>query len=264
MRTAVLLGLLIAAAPLAAAAAPPKPVIPKTLPRSSFGLSYFKSTDEFLTWTQNYYRNPRPDMLDEAFRFFLDSELSRDEIKRIEIAAFFGAALAELPAMAPAVRDAALRDRSYESLFALVNALWLADNDDCRAILRELAEKESNEQVKRFINRRVQTVSPFATDKPIETLGEMRMRWAQFGATGDIAIPEQISAIVLTQYETSPEAEIFQDTAEQSIRARADRPEVLEGLRRAIEKAQPSPRREKAVELYEELAGQLPGPAPAP
>lgn len=262
MRNAILLGLLCFCLPLGPALA--QPGLPKNLPKTVTRPILFDTDAEFLRWTENYYRDPRPDLLDEGFRFFLDSELAQDEVKRVEIAAFFGAALSRLPAMAPAVRDVALRDRSYDSLFALVNTLWLADNDECRDILRKLAEEEPNEDVQRFIRRRVQTTSPIASGKTIETLAQMQLLWAQFGATGDPEIAERVSRIILTQYETSPEATIFQQSARQSLRARADKPQVLDGLRRAIEKADPSPLREDAQAFYDELTSPTPGPSPAP
>jgi len=263
MRHALLLGLVLAASPLAGA----QPALPKDLPKSVVRPAMFKTDDEFVRWTHAYASDPRPDLLDEAFRFFLDSKLSRDPAKRVELAAFFGGALARTPAMAPAVRDAALRDRSYDSLFALVNALWLADSDECRDVLRALAAQESDERVKEFITRRIQAASPIAEGKSVDSLSQIQLLWARFDATADPEIPARIAAIIVTRYETSPEATLFQQAAENSIRDRADRPAVREGLRRAIERADDSPLKEDARQLLKELSEQSagqPGPSPTP
>ncbi len=258
MRTHVVLGLTCLA--LLAPHATAQPNLPKDLPKTVIRPKLFGTQAEFLDWTQTYYQDPRPDLLDEAFQFFVTSDLMNDEAKRVELAAFFGAAIAETPGMGQPVRDVMVRNGTYNALFALVNALWLGDSDDCRALLKSIAENEPDPRVKEFITRRIQTVTPISDGKPITALSQIQLIWAQFGANGDPRLAERVADIIVTQYETSPEATILQNTARDSIRLRGESPEVREGLRRAIENAQDSPLKETAQALLAELSAP---PSPA-
>ncbi len=266
MRTQVVLGLTCLA--LLAGHSAAQPVLPKDLPKTVIRPKLFGTQAEFLNWTETYYQDPRPDLLDEAFQYFITSDLMNDEAKRVELAAFFGAALAKTPGMGQPVRDVMVRNGTYNALFALVNALWLGDSDDCRALLKTIAENEPDPRVKEFIARRIQTVTPIAEGKPITALSQIQLLWAQFGASGDPRAAERVADIIVTQFETSPEATILQDTARESIRVRGASPEVREGLRRAIANAKDSPLKQNAQALLDELstppAGAGVGPSEAP
>jgi hypothetical protein len=262
MRTPVVLGLTCLA--LLAPQATAQPALPKDLPKTVIRPKLFGTQAEFLSWTETYYQDPRPDLLDEAFQYFITSGLMNDEAKRVELAAFFGAALAITPGMGQPVRDVMVRNGTYDALFALVNALWLGDSDECRELLKAIAEKEPDPRVKEFITRRIQMASPIGPGKPITALSQIQLLWSQFGASGDPAIPQRIAEIIVTRYETSPEAMIFQQAAKDSIKLHGDSPQVREGLRRAIENAKPTPLREDAQELLTELSMKAAQPgAPA-
>lgn len=250
--------------PSGAPPAPPKGLpSPARLPKQVVRGALFNSDDEFLRWAGSYYAAPMPDVLPAAFEYFLRSPLSRDEVKRVELAAFFGAALRRAPELTIALRDVAVAARTYDALFALVNTLWLADGPEFRSTLRDLAETEPDARVKEFITKRAQAVSPLADGKAIDTISNMELRWWQFAATGDVEIPKAIATIVLTQYETSPEAAIFQGAAANSLRARGHIPQVREGLRQAIEASPPSPLRDDAQALLDEME-RAGAPAKAP
>lgn len=267
MHKPLLLGLLATSLLTVNAGALAQPNLPTNLPKTVVRPKLFNTSEELVRWAENYHRDPRPDLLDEAFRFFLDSDLSSDETKRVELAAFFGGALARTPAMAPAVRDAALRDGTYESMFALVNTLWMADIDECRAMIRAMAEKEPDARVREYLVRRAQATPPTADGPSIETLSQMNLLWWRFAATGEARIPERVTGIVLTRFETSPQAQLFQQAAQDSLRKRGDSVAVREGVRAAIEKAPPSPMRDDAQALLDEITGATGagvGPSPAP
>jgi hypothetical protein len=260
MRITVVLGLTCLA--LLAANATAQPPIPKNLPKKVIKPKVFGTQADFLEWTQTYYQDPRPDLLDEGFQYFITSDLMKDEAKRVELAAFFGAALAITPGMGEPVRDVVVRNGTYDALFALVNALWLGDCDDCRELLKSIAENEPDPRVKEFVTRRIQLASPVAPGKPITALSQLHLLWSQFGASGDPAIPQRVAEVILTRFETSAEAMILQRAAEDSIRLHGSSPEVREGLRRAIENAQPTPLKEDAQELLNELQAAAATPAP--
>ena len=267
MRKPLLLGLLATCALAIHAGATAQPNLPTNLPKTVVRPKLFDTSDELLRWAENYHRDPRPDMLDEAFRFFLDSDLSKDETKRVELAAFFGGALARTPPMAPAVRDAALRDGTYESMFALVNTLWMADTDECRAMIREMADKESDARVKEYLVRRAQAAPPTADAPSVESLAQMNLLWWRFAATGDARIAERVTGIVLTRFETSPQALLFQQAARDSLKKRGDSAPVRDGIKAAIDKAPPSPMRDDAQALLDEITGGNAdgvGPSPTP
>lgn len=267
MRNTILFGLLSTSLLTAAHGAFARPTLPTNIPKTVVRPRLFNTAADLVRWAENYHRDPRPDMLDEAFRFFLDSELSKDEAKRVELAAFFGGALSRTPAMVPAVRDATLRDGTYESLFALANTLWMADSDECRAMIRSLAEKEPDQRVKEYLIRRAQATPPTADGPSIESLSQMNLLWWRFAATGESRIPERVTGIILTRFETSPQAQLFQQAAEDSLRKRGDSAAVREGIRAAIESADPSPMRDDAQRLLDELTAAVedaPGPSPAP
>lgn len=241
------------------------PPVPRNLPRTVVRPRMFADDRAFEEWMRTYHADPRPDMLDEAFVYFVRSAIATDEAKRVEAAAFFGAALSRTPGMISAVRDAMVREASYDALFAFVNALWLCDTDASREMLRTMAENEPDKRVREFIARRAQLVSPLAEERAIESLSQINLLWAQFGATGDPRIAERVAGVILTHYQTSPQATIFQDAARESLRSRGGSAAVREGLRRAIEKADNSPLKDDAVRLLDEMtAAAAPGPSPQP
>lgn len=253
MRTPAILGLtLFLSCPLPAAMAQIVPT--ERIPRAVDVGAEFRSDEEFLRWVTNYYRDPQPREVPRAFVYFIDSGLMRDEAKRMPIAAFFGGALRERPEIADALREQIKARREYDPLFALSNALWLTNADWARQTLREMAAAEQNEQVSIFLTRRAQAASPIGEGRELRSLMQLETLWGEFGATGNPRLPERVAEVLLIEFDPSPDALILQQAAEQSLRLRAREHEpVRAGMRAAIEKAVPSPRRDALEKLLAEL-----------
>lgn len=231
-----------------------QPIPTDRLPREVETGADFSTAEEFLRWTANYYRNPRPREIDQAFRYFLNSGLMQDEARRIPIAAFFGAVFRERLELSLSVQAQVNARRDYDSLFAFANSLWLANTDGAREMLRSMADAEPNEQVKTFLIRRSQSASPIAEGREIRSLSQIETIWGEFGASGNPRIAERVTEVLLIEFEASPDALVLQQAAEQSLRLRArDHERVREGMRAAIDKAMPSPRRDRVRALLDEL-----------
>lgn len=258
MRTDAILGLAISLA-LLGAGARSQPIPQDRIPRVVTIGAEFNTQDDFLRWTANYYSDPQPRDVHRAFVYFLDSDLMADEARRMPIAAFFGAAVRENPELADALRLQAEARNSYESIFAIANALWLTNTDWAREKLRTMAASEPNEQVQVFLTRRAQSASPIAEGREIRSLAQIATIWGEFGATGSPRIAERIAEVLLIEFEASPDALILQQAAEQSLRLRAREHEpVRAGIRSAIDKASPSPRRDRLEALLAEMTTDKP------
>lgn len=231
-----------------------QPIPTDRIPRTVESGVEFASDDDFLRWTASYYRDPKPREIDRAFRYFMDSGLINDEARRLPIAAFFGAAFRQRPELADSVRVQVDVRNDYNSVFAFANALWLTNADWARDTLRRMATAEPNEQVASFLIRRSQAASPIAEGRELRSLLQIETIWGEFGATGDTRIPERVAEILLIEFAPSPDALVLQQAAEQSLRLRGrDHEPVRAGIRAAIEKATPSPRRERLASLLAEL-----------
>lgn len=254
MRTDAILGLAIFLAMLGAETRA-QPIPPERIPRVVNVGVEFRTRDDFLRWTAGYYSDPQPREIHRAFVYFLDSGLLNDEARRMPIAAFFGAVMREHPDLAEAMRLQAVARNSYEPVIAFANSLWLTNADWAREKLRDMAASESNEQVREFLTRRAQSASPIAEGREIRSLAQINTIWGEFGATGSPRVAERIAEVLLIEFEASPDALILQQAAEQSLRLRAkEHGPVREGIRAAIDKASPSPRRDRLEAFLTEMS----------
>lgn len=160
----------------------------------------FSSVDDFDKWITYYYINPEPQKIPSAIKFYSDFSLYDKENTRLSTAAFFAALFKKDNELMKKSFDDISTTGSENAKSALLNALYLVNSEESKALIKKAGAEWKSESLKKAIEKTTSSSAPDIFAEPVRDAERLDMLWGTFLATGDKEpVRKIISALHLSE-----------------------------------------------------------------
>jgi hypothetical protein len=195
--------------------------------------------EEIERWMSAYYRDPRPDALEQAVRTLSREGMLSDSNAVQPIMFFLSFLFRAHPDRIDEWASPLIADLPGVDRESIITAVWLSDTDRARDYLNNLTTTGGPE-VRQCARQIAATLPPELDRVPVDSPAILDNLWAAFMATGDaIYVVRVISALAEDTVDLDDSVQLLRNTAEWSLASNARRDSRVLSICRAQVGEQP-------------------------
>lgn len=143
-----------------------------------------KNVTDYSKWIMNYYKDPQPKSLFEAFKYGMDNQEIADAGSRDLILTFFAAIFREDSLIQIEFYNLLQKEKKQNLRYGYIYSLWYADTKESIKTLKEFQKLKTNKKDFENIDSLLKTKPIDIFNDPIKDPTHLDMCWADFFATG--------------------------------------------------------------------------------
>ncbi len=144
----------------------------------------FNDATDYGNWIMNYYKNPQPDYLFEAFKYGVNNKEIADAGSRDLVLSFFAAIFKQDTLVLNDFYDRLKTEKNQNLRYGFIFTLWYTDGDYSKIKLREFQHLKINKKDVANIDSLLKTQPIDIFNDSISDPTHLDMCWADFFSTG--------------------------------------------------------------------------------